>query len=147
MPDQKETLHLYWMFKMPDDEDPLNISKHSVLMYDDREEFVKYDEAPRDAEFDDDQLLLCPSAIQCYSLVYKSWYKCSVDKLQHVQWNKTAYDHLVLDKQLKRMVTNVLENHQKKIHKDVGDVINGKGNVSNIDPYKSNISYLRPRRA
>jgi hypothetical protein len=97
------------------------------------ERSVNYDNVPPDAPFDPLQAQLCPSSVNCFSLTAKKWFAISIDNLQPIVWDKQAWDHLVLDDEVKGTIRDVVTHHRADSDSVIhGDVITGKGNVSDF---------------
>lgn len=75
------------------------------------------------------QAQLCPSTINCFTLTANTWYQVSVKHLKEVDWSMEAFTHLVMNKDQKQMLRNLVEQHRSNKGKMVTDVIRGKGKV------------------
>ena len=95
---------------------------------------VDLDNVDAKAGFNDLQAMLCPASLNCFSLTMRKWFALSIKKLEMIEWKKSAWDHLVLDKETKDTIRNLVANHRTKSnHSDeevmTGDVIDRKGSV------------------
>jgi hypothetical protein len=89
------------------------------------------DDVHVDADFTPLQARLCPSSANCFSLTSRKWFAISIENLSEVEWNMSAWDHLVLDESTKNTIKMLVEHHRARANEEViGDVIEGKGNVS-----------------
>jgi hypothetical protein len=70
----------------------------------------------------------CRSVVRGYCLTSKSWAEFEVDKISEIQWNKQAFDALVMPPPRKRLLEALVK--QQQTHKkdaDMDDVVKGKG--------------------
>ncbi|KAK3312174.1 hypothetical protein B0H66DRAFT_570194 [Apodospora peruviana] len=74
----------------------------------------------------DARLLVFPSIVTGYNLRLKRWEDVSVDQIREVDWNKKAFENLVIDNDTKHLVKALISN-QIKAEKGT-DLISGKGN-------------------
>ncbi|RLL93199.1 hypothetical protein CFD26_101608 [Aspergillus turcosus] len=73
-----------------------------------------------------DEVYLFPPKVNGYSLVRKSWVDLYVDNIYEVQWDKTAFDNLVIDRDTKELIQALVMN---QLEAERGtDIISGKGN-------------------
>jgi flagellar biosynthesis GTPase FlhF len=97
-------------------------------------------ESEEDAEYSDSmnpekelttlEATLCPSNLTCYSPSSRTWFSASVSRLSEIKWNASAWDHLVLDQDIKDTIMTLVQQHRVRSNEEViGDVIEGKGNV------------------
>lgn len=80
-------------------------------------------------EFPEDQLYLLPVRVQGFDIRRKSWETFDVRKLEEIQFDEHAWDHLVLNKATKALVKGLVNvttatNTSKEVF---SDVITGKG--------------------
>lgn len=80
-------------------------------------------------EFSDDQLYLLPVKVHGFDIRRKSWETFDVRKLEEIQFDEHAWDHLVLNKATKALVKGLVNvtkatNTSKEVF---SDVITGKG--------------------
>ena len=91
------------------------------------------DDVDAKADFNDLQALLCPASLNCFSLTMRKWFAVSIDNLSGIKWNKSAWDHLVLDQDTKLTIRTLVANHRIKSKNPdeimTGDVIERKGSV------------------
>ncbi|KAI0021357.1 hypothetical protein F4780DRAFT_286176 [Xylariomycetidae sp. FL0641] len=71
-------------------------------------------------------LLLLPSTVYGFSLLEKKWVNLNVDNFHPVDWNKKAFDRLVLDPKTKEMIHALVD--VQTTAKKMDDIIAGKGN-------------------
>ena len=82
------------------------------------------------------QARLCPSNLTCYSPSSRTWFSASVRRLWEVKWKASAWEHLVLDPEIKGTIMTLVEQHGARSNEGVvGDVIEGKGNVRMQKPF------------
>jgi SpoVK/Ycf46/Vps4 family AAA+-type ATPase len=70
----------------------------------------------------------CRSVVRGYCLTSKAWAEFEVDKVAQIQWNKQAFDALVMPPPRKRLLEALVK--QQQAHKkdaDMDDVVKGKG--------------------
>ncbi|KAK4445387.1 P-loop containing nucleoside triphosphate hydrolase protein [Podospora aff. communis PSN243] len=80
----------------------------------------------RDTPPGDDFVLQLPAKILGFGLHDKKWRYLLVENIQQINWNKAAFDRLVLDPDKKSLITAMVKEH---VLSDVSaDVIEGKGN-------------------
>lgn len=91
---------------------------------------IEYDWHPPEKPLTKLQAQLCPSLINCFTLATNTWYQVSIKYLKEVDWSRTAFNHLVMDKQYKDMLRSLVEQHRSHKGKIMTDVIRGKGKVS-----------------
>ncbi|KAH8591640.1 P-loop containing nucleoside triphosphate hydrolase protein [Bisporella sp. PMI_857] len=80
----------------------------------------------KDDEPDDTMVLLLPPIVVAFILQEKSWVKLDVQGVHPIEWNKKAFDRLVLEPKTKELITALVE-----VRIDVErseDIIEGKGN-------------------
>ncbi|KAK5991937.1 ATPase family AAA domain-containing 3B-like protein [Cladobotryum mycophilum] len=84
-------------------------------------EFMKRDEPPSEPE-----IYVFPNTIIGFDLRRKKWEDLQVDLIQEVQWNKQAFNHLVVDPETKELVQALVTN-QLAAEKGT-DLMHNKGN-------------------
>lgn len=98
------------------------------------EKNVDLDNVDAGAHFNQLQALLSPAAVNCFSLTMRKWFAVSIDCISEIEWNKSAWDHLVLDDETKHTIKTLVANHRSKSKEPneviTGDVIERKGSVS-----------------
>jgi hypothetical protein len=73
-----------------------------------------------------EQKLICSPLIRGYSLKNKLWLNFFVNCVQEIEWQKDAFDRLVLPKNQKELILGFTES-QRKYRESFDDVIEGKG--------------------
>ncbi|RAL14096.1 ATP-binding protein [Aspergillus homomorphus CBS 101889] len=88
-------------------------------------------EIPRERMNDDEpptapEIYLFPTRIVGFNLGRKKWINLDVDLIKEVEWNKKAFDNLVVDEKTKELVQALITN---RLEAEQGtDMIDGKGN-------------------
>ncbi|KAF5573752.1 AAA family ATPase [Fusarium pseudocircinatum] len=72
-------------------------------------------------------MMLLPPMIYGFNIVQKRWVKINVEQVKPMEWNKKAFDRLVLDGNSKELIY-ALVNVQASKDKMIDDIIPGKGN-------------------
>lgn len=98
--------------------------------YDDR--YVRYDQQRADQELEDQQAVVCPSAIIVYSLRSRQWHQITIAGLGQIEWKKSALTELVLEPTQKNLIQALVSQHKDKRGNFVADFIDGKGQVSSL---------------
>ncbi|KAH9205623.1 hypothetical protein DL95DRAFT_490425 [Leptodontidium sp. 2 PMI_412] len=75
----------------------------------------------------DEQLMLCESHVMGYSFREKDWGTYAVDKLFKVEFQKTSFDKLVMNKHYKDVVRAMVASHVEKDTNQLKDLVKGKG--------------------
>jgi SpoVK/Ycf46/Vps4 family AAA+-type ATPase len=88
--------------------------------------FADEDEATRHVPLTTEQKLICTPLLRGYSLKNKLWLNFFVNCVQEIEWQKDAFDRLVLPKNQKELILGFTES-QKKYRDMFDDVIEGKG--------------------
>ncbi|PBK82389.1 P-loop containing nucleoside triphosphate hydrolase protein [Armillaria gallica] len=80
-------------------------------------------------ELEEERLHLLPSEVYGFNLVTKDWTSFLVEKLKEVIFDEHAWDHLVLDEDIKTLIKGLVEVTKNKTSssKMINDVISGKG--------------------
>lgn len=73
-----------------------------------------------------EQKLICSPLLRGYSLKNKLWLNFFVNCVKDIEWQKDAFDRLVLPKNQKDLILGFTES-QRKFRDDFDDVIEGKG--------------------
>ncbi|KAL6241869.1 hypothetical protein RBB50_011114 [Rhinocladiella similis] len=78
-----------------------------------------------------DDLLICSETVYAFCLQTKRWGELAVDHVEHINWDSSAFDILMVPKDPKEIVQSLVENHTKG-SKAEGDtefdnIIQGKG--------------------
>ncbi|KAF1931068.1 P-loop containing nucleoside triphosphate hydrolase protein [Didymella exigua CBS 183.55] len=84
------------------------------------------DESTQPAPLTTDQRLICTPVLRGYSLKNKSWLNFFVNCVEDIEWQKDAFDRLVLPKNQKELILGFTES-QRKNRDTFDDVIEGKG--------------------
>jgi hypothetical protein len=74
----------------------------------------------------DEQKLVCTPLLRGYSLKNKLWLNFFVNCVKEIEWQKDAFDRLVLPKNQKELILGFTES-QRKYREAFDDVIEGKG--------------------
>ncbi|KIY63466.1 P-loop containing nucleoside triphosphate hydrolase protein [Cylindrobasidium torrendii FP15055 ss-10] len=82
-------------------------------------------EAYEETELTEEDLLITPTVVHGFSLSDKLWLEFDVDKISDVDWNKAAFDNLVLPADRKDLLRSLVEAHHRGLGFD--DFIKGKG--------------------
>ncbi|KAF2093914.1 P-loop containing nucleoside triphosphate hydrolase protein [Rhizodiscina lignyota] len=77
-------------------------------------------------EVDDSMLMTFPSNIPGFEMQAKKWVRLNVEQIEAVEWNKKAFERLVLDQRSKELIRAIVTHHASA--KNMGDIISGKGN-------------------
>ncbi|KAL4733400.1 P-loop containing nucleoside triphosphate hydrolase protein [Aspergillus similis] len=94
-----------------------------------------YDDVKPDAAFEDDQYIICPPRFLGYSMREKKWVQMPVNRVEKIK-NKikmNAFEKLIMDKDPKELIKNLVANHEKRKVSDNGtkvrpdDWFEGKG--------------------
>ena len=91
--------------------------------------YIDFDEYSKDEKFSTLQAQVATPTVVCFSIDRELWFSIDVQSLSPVEWRKTAFDHLVLDKSSKDLLKGLVEQHKKNEEKLMGDVIESKGMV------------------
>ncbi|KAK0194285.1 P-loop containing nucleoside triphosphate hydrolase protein [Armillaria mellea] len=80
-------------------------------------------------ELEESRLHLLPSEVYGFNLGTKRWSHFLVEELQEVVFDEHAWDHLVLDEDIKILIKGLVEvtKNKNSSSKMIGDVISGKG--------------------
>ncbi|KUJ08921.1 P-loop containing nucleoside triphosphate hydrolase protein [Mollisia scopiformis] len=103
-----------------------------------KDPILPYDEYPLEIELDADlpdlDYMLCPHIVQGFFLKEKHWVSLYVRKVEPVNWNKEAFDRLVLPPKTKELIKALLLTNEGRVSDPVGvcggkrqDLIAGKG--------------------
>lgn len=84
------------------------------------------DESTHPAPLTAEQKLICTPLLRGYSLKNKMWLNFFVNCVEDIEWQKDAFDRLVLPKNQKELVLGFTES-QRKNRDTFDDVIEGKG--------------------
>lgn len=83
---------------------------------------------PPAAKLPDDELFLLPSYIHAFSLRKKRWGHFLIDRLAPVEWNSSAFDHLVIPPEYRSVVQCLVDVHTGVLGDSlVADIVKGKG--------------------
>lgn len=84
------------------------------------------DESTQPAPLTTEQKLVCTPVLRGYSLKNKTWLNFFVNCVEDIEWQKDAFDRLVLPKNQKELILGFTES-QRKNRDTFDDVIEGKG--------------------
>ena len=84
------------------------------------------DESTQPAPLTAEQKLICTPLLRGYSLKNKMWLNFFVNCVEDIEWQKDAFDRLVLPKNQKELILGFTES-QRKNRDTFDDVIEGKG--------------------
>lgn len=84
------------------------------------------DESTQPAPLTSEQKLICTPVLRGYSLKNKMWLNFFVNCVEDIEWQKDAFDRLVLPKNQKELILGFTES-QRKNRDTFDDVIEGKG--------------------
>src|SRR6266511_1182273 len=71
-------------------------------------------------------VLLLPANVYGFNLLDKKWINLSVDQISPIQWNKKAFERLVVKPKIKELIKALVS-----VHINMGksaDIVTGKGN-------------------
>jgi hypothetical protein len=111
-----------------------------------------YDDVKPDAAFEDDQYIICPPRFLGYSMREKKWVQMPVTRVETIK-NKimmNAFEKLIMDKDPKELIKNLVDNHEKRKVSDNGgkvgpdDWFEGKGGGLVILLHGEYTFYLAP---
>ncbi|KAF2119614.1 P-loop containing nucleoside triphosphate hydrolase protein [Lophiotrema nucula] len=89
-------------------------------------QFADEEDASRHVPLTAEQKLTCTPLLRGYSLKNKLWLNFFVNCVQEIEWQKDAFDRLVLPKNQKELILGFTES-QRKYRDAFDDVIEGKG--------------------
>lgn len=84
------------------------------------------DDSTQPAPLTAEQKLICTPLLRGYSLKNKMWLNFFVNCVENIEWQKDAFDRLVLPKNQKELILGFTES-QRKNRDTFDDVIEGKG--------------------
>jgi hypothetical protein len=88
--------------------------------------FADEEDAAKHAPLTEEQKLICSPLLRGYSLKSKLWLNFFVNCVKEIEWQKDAFDRLVLPKNQKELILGFTES-QRKYRETFDDVIEGKG--------------------
>ncbi|KAF2644520.1 P-loop containing nucleoside triphosphate hydrolase protein [Massarina eburnea CBS 473.64] len=88
--------------------------------------FADEEDASRRPPLSADQKLVCTPLLRGYSLKTKDWFNFFVNSVKDIEWQKDAFDRLVLPQNQKELILGFTES-QRKYSDTFDDVIEGKG--------------------
>jgi hypothetical protein len=88
--------------------------------------FADEDDAAKQIPLTTEQKLICTPLLRGYSLKNKLWLNFFVNCVKDIEWQKDAFDRLVLPKNQKELILGFTES-QRKYRESFDDVIEGKG--------------------
>ncbi|KAJ5736435.1 ATPase AAA-type core [Penicillium malachiteum] len=80
-----------------------------------------------DREFTEDQLLIASPVVLGFAFSEKLWLELSISGISDIEWDKDAFDSLVLPANQKSIVKALVESHTYHAAQNLDDVIQGKG--------------------
>ncbi|KAK0205263.1 P-loop containing nucleoside triphosphate hydrolase protein [Desarmillaria ectypa] len=99
-----------------------------VLAYDNQSGYIR-DPNRKIPEIDEEELHLLPTKVYGFNLGNKDWTHFLVEHLEPVVFDENAWDHLVLDENVKTLIKGLVEvtKNSNSSSKIISDVISGKG--------------------
>ncbi|KAK0194293.1 P-loop containing nucleoside triphosphate hydrolase protein [Armillaria mellea] len=99
-----------------------------VLAYDNQSGYIR-DPKQKIPEADEEELHLLPTKVYGFNLGTKEWTHFLVEHLKPVVFDENAWDHLVLDEDIKTLIKGLVEvtKNSNSSSKIISDVISGKG--------------------
>ncbi|PBK82388.1 P-loop containing nucleoside triphosphate hydrolase protein [Armillaria gallica] len=99
-----------------------------VLAYDNQSGYIR-DPNQKIPEVDEEELHLLPTKVYGFNLGTKEWTHFLVEHLKPVVFDENAWDHLVLDEDIKTLIKGLVEvtKNANSSSKIISDVISGKG--------------------
>jgi hypothetical protein len=88
--------------------------------------FADEEDAAKHIPLTTEQKLICTPLLRGYSLKNKLWLNFFVNCVKDIEWQKDAFDRLVLPKNQKELILGFTES-QRKYRESFDDVIEGKG--------------------
>jgi hypothetical protein len=88
--------------------------------------FADEEDATKHVPLTEEQKLICSPLLRGYSLKSKLWLNFFVNCVKEIEWQKDAFDRLVLPKNQKELILGFTES-QRKYRESFDDVIEGKG--------------------
>jgi DNA replication protein DnaC len=88
--------------------------------------FADEEDASQRTPLSTEQKLVCTPLLRGYSLKTKAWLNFFVNSVEEIEWQKDAFDRLVLPKNQKDLILGFTES-QRKYRDTFDDVIEGKG--------------------
>jgi hypothetical protein len=88
--------------------------------------FADEEDAAKHVPLTTEQKLICTPMLRGYSLKNKLWLNFFVNCVKDIEWQKDAFDRLVLPKNQKELILGFTES-QRKYRDTFDDVIEGKG--------------------
>ncbi|KAF5639286.1 AAA family ATPase [Fusarium sp. NRRL 52700] len=105
--------------------------KMHVVRFDPAPILLKGDRWPitlnRDDTLSSEQKMLLPPSVYGFNLEQKKWVSLDVQKIRPINWNKKAFERLVLESDTKQLIHALIDVKTSKEHK-MDDIIPGKGN-------------------
>ncbi|KAK0484855.1 P-loop containing nucleoside triphosphate hydrolase protein [Armillaria novae-zelandiae] len=99
-----------------------------LLAYENQSGYIR-DPNQKIPEVDEEELHLLPTKVYGFNLGTKKWSQFLVEHLKPVMFDENAWDHLVLDKDIKILIKGLVEvtKNSNSSSKIISDVISGKG--------------------
>lgn len=89
-------------------------------------QFADEEDGAKHVPLTTEQKLICTPLLRGYSLKNKMWLNFFVNCVKEIEWQKDAFDRLVLPKNQKELILGFTES-QRKYRESFDDVIEGKG--------------------
>lgn len=151
--DDKGAIRLLRVPKPDDDEEETNKERLDQVPGKDKDtEEGKSDESDGDLaaagrktppEFSDEEYLIASPVVLGFAFAEKLWLEFTVSGVNEIQWNKNAYQSLVLEPKTKDIVKALVESHKYHAAESIDDVIQGKGKGLVGKSFQTNPPYLR----
>ncbi|KAF2799847.1 hypothetical protein K505DRAFT_230068 [Melanomma pulvis-pyrius CBS 109.77] len=77
--------------------------------------------------FTEEELLIASPVVLGFSFSEKFWLEFSLQSISEIEWNKEAFESLVLAKHYKQNLKGLVSSHRFNAAKTIDDVIQGKG--------------------
>ncbi|KAF2732216.1 hypothetical protein EJ04DRAFT_514069 [Polyplosphaeria fusca] len=83
-------------------------------------------------EFTEEELLIASPVVLGFAFGEKDWLEFALSGIREIEWNKDAFDSLVLPSVIKQNLRGLVSSHRFDAAKTIDDVIQGKGKGLNI---------------
>jgi hypothetical protein len=84
--------------------------------YGEHVDVIPYPNAGNSEQTLHEQRLLCPPCAMGYSLARKDWCQFYVDSIHKIEWNRNAFDTLILKEDPKRVLRALVSSHSFQDH-------------------------------
>lgn len=81
----------------------------------------------QDREFTEEELLIASPVVLGFAFAEKMWLEFTISGVSDIEWDKDAFDSLVLPANQKSIVKALVESHTFHAAQNIDDVIQGKG--------------------